>query len=202
MEKMIGTFSMLICICLPLILFYSRTGWIKENSKWKLFIVLLPIFSYLTYAFCHELCHYIGTLLVGREIIDYQLIPRFWKGDFSTAYIEHDGGTDFQNLIITISPYIRDLIFIPIGFYILRSKRISNAFIVGLLFMFFILSSLSNTFTNFVAYALYQKGDFNKISELIGEFWALFIGGGIIIYALIFILRVNRLYSGFAKTQK
>ncbi len=68
--------------------------------------------------------------------------------------------------------------------------------------MLFILSSLSNTFTNFIAYVIYQRGDFNKISELIGEYWALIIGGGIILYALIFILRVYRLYSGFAETQK
>lgn len=201
MEVIIGALSILICICLPLILFYSRSSWIKKNNSWRMFIVILPLIHYLTYAFFHELSHIIGISIVGGEIIDYQLIPRFWKGDLSTAYVEHNGGTKIQEFIITISPYLKDIIFIPIGFLILKSKRIINAFIIGLIFMFFILGSLTNVFTNFMGFIVSGKGDFYQINEIIGILWTIFIGVSIFIFALIFILRVYKLYTGFPNSK-
>ncbi len=76
MEEIIGALSILICICLPLILFYARSSWIKNNNSWKMFIVILPLIHYLTYAFFHEY----GFCIVIKCILKRKLLPLSWPG--------------------------------------------------------------------------------------------------------------------------
>ena len=197
MDRIIATLTIAFLVILPLIRFYQRNNWGKKANLINL-IFLLLIWS-ITYAAFHELCHLFGTYIVGGTITNYQLIPKYWKGDFRTAYVNPEYKTGFQEFVIRTIPYFRDLLFGIIGFLILKQQKIKNSFIVGLILIIFIFSSLFDVVTNFLGFAIDEDGDFNGLVKLIGRFWtyliALFISS-IIVWTT---YRVFQIYHDFPK---
>ena len=196
MKQIIGTLTLTFCVLLPLILFYKNSSW-QKNKIW-FNIVPLSFLWFFTYSFFHELSHMIGVLLVGGKIIDYQLVPRFWEGDFTTGYINPDIKTGFQEFIVRLSPYVRDLVILILGFVILNLKRIRNLFVVGLVFTFFILSSLYDIITNYLGYVIDNDGDFNGLSKLIGGALTNLIGISLSIFAIIITLIITKMYKSYS----
>lgn len=195
MDKIIGTLGVSLIIILPLIRFYQRSNWIKTQKL--IGIIGLTILWFLIATPLHELSHMIGAKISGVKITDYQLLPRYWKGDFRMAYIITDYETEIQEFIIRTAPYFRDLIIAMIGFLVLKSKRITYSFITGFIFVFFLLNSVFDIVVNFLGYSIDKDGDFNGLSKLIGHFWTYFIGISIIGLTSVLAYRIFKIYKGF-----
>ncbi|NBC64524.1 MAG: hypothetical protein GVY07_02520 [Bacteroidetes bacterium] len=195
MDKIIGTLGITLIIMLPLIRFYQRSNWTKTQNL--IGIIGLTILWFLIATPLHELSHMFGAKISGVKIIDYQLLPRYWTGDFRTAYIKTDNETGIQEFVIRTAPYLRDLIIAIIGFFVLKSKRITNSFIAGLIFVFFLLNSVFDIVVNFLGYAIDKDGDLNGLSKLIGHFWTYFIAISIIGLTLVLAYRIFKIYKGF-----
>ena len=123
MPDIISIIEIALIIVLPLIIFYQR-----RNCTLKQYIIniaLLYFIWYFSYAFLHELSHMFGSWIMGTKISDYQLITPFWKGDFSTAYVNSLFENKTQALVSLIMPYLRDIVFFIIGFWLLKRKRIT-----------------------------------------------------------------------------
>lgn len=200
MDKIIGTLGITIIIIYPLIRFYQRSNWTKTQNL--IGITGLTILWFLIATPLHEISHMIGAKISGLIITDYQLLPRYWTGDFRTAYIKTDYETRTQEFIVRIAPYFRDLIIAIIGFVVLKSKRITNSFIVGLVFVFFLLNSVFDIVVNFLGYSIDKDGDLNGLSKLIGHFWTYFIGIFIIGLTSVLTFRIFRIYKGFPEEIK
>jgi len=195
MDKIIGTLGISLIIILPLIRFYQRSNWTKTQKL--IGIIGLTILWFLIATPLHELSHMIGAKISGVKITDYQLLPRYWKGDFRMAYIKTDDETGIQEFIIRTAPYFRDLIIAMIGFFVLKSKRITYSFITGFIFVFFLLNSVFDTAVNFLGYSIDKDGDLNGLSKLIGHFWTYFIGISIIGLTSVLTYRIFKIYKGF-----
>lgn len=135
MDKIISTLAVTLIIILPLIRFYQRNNWTKTQKL--IGIIGLTILWFLIATPLHEISHLIGTKISGARILDYQLLPRYWEGDFLKAYIKPDYDTKLQEFIIRTSPYFRDLIITIIGYILLKKKLLKNSFIIGFIFLFF-----------------------------------------------------------------
>jgi hypothetical protein len=195
MDKIIGTFGITLIIILPLIRFYQRSNWTKTQCL--IGIIGLTILWFLIATPLHELSHMIGAKISGVRITEYQLLPRYWIGDFRTAYIKTDNETRIQEFIVRIAPYFRDLIIAMIGFVALTKKRITNSFIAGFIFVFFLLNSVFDIVVNFLGYSIDKDGDLNGLSKLIGHFWTYFIGISIIVLTSVLTFRIFKIYKGF-----
>lgn len=121
MDNFIAAIELALLIIFPLIIFYQNTN--KSYKLYILYIVLLYLMWFVTYALLHELCHVFGSWITGAKIKDYQLMPQFWKGDFKTGYVHADFENGFQSFISPLSPYLRDLIFLFIGYSMLIRKK-------------------------------------------------------------------------------
>jgi hypothetical protein len=192
MREIIGVFSAGLIIAFPVIKFYKRSNWTKKQN---LIAILSTLFLwYFIQSPLHELSHIIGGKIMGINIIAYQLIPKFWTGDFSNAWVRFEEiETNFQQFIITISPYIRDLIVAVIGFLILRTIQIHNYFVIGLIFSLLLLNSIFDIVNNFLGYAIMKFGDWNDISKLVGHIWTYFLGIGILAITIYLTYRIYKI---------
>jgi len=200
MDKIIGTLGVTLIIIFPVIRFYQRSNWTKTQNL--IGIIGLTILWFLLATPLHELSHMIGAKISGVKITDYQLLPRYWTGDFRTAYIKTDNETRIQEFIVRIAPYFRDLIIAMIGFVALKRKRITNSFMVGFVFVFFLLNSVFDILVNFLGYSIDKDGDLNGLSKLIGHFWTYFIGIVIIGLTSVLTFRIFKIYEGFPEKIK
>ncbi|HPF01990.1 MAG TPA: hypothetical protein PLV06_07705 [Bacteroidales bacterium] len=197
MDKIIGTLGIILIVILPLIRFYQRSNWTKTQIL--IGIIGLTILWFLIATPLHELSHMIGAKISGVKITDYQLLPKYWAGDFRTAYIKPEYDTRFQEFVVRTSPYFRDLIIAIIGYVVLIRKRIINPFIVGFIFVFFLLNSVFDIVVNFLGYSIDKDGDLNGLSKLIGHLWTYFIGIFIIGLTSVLTYRIFKNYKGFPR---
>lgn len=195
MTYIISIIEIAFLIVLPLIFFYQRS-----NLTYKQYIIniaLLYVIWYFSYAYMHELCHMFGSWIMGTPILDYQLIPPFWKGDFKTAFVNSLFETNTQAVVSLIMPYLRDIVFLIPGYLILKQKKITNYFISGLVLIVFILSPLYDVINNYSAFVFMAYGDFNGISEIIGALYTNAIGIVFTLTALFITFRILKIYKDF-----
>jgi len=174
MNYLINTIEIALFIILPLVLFYQRSSWNYKN--YILNILLLYFIWYLTYALLHELCHMLGVWMTGKKILNFQLIPHIWKGDFKTGYINYNFNSDSKDFFIIIMPYARDIIFLLIGIIILKKKIIKNSFVIGLILILLILSPLYDIIDNYSAFLFGALNDFNALKMTTNNFISNFVG--------------------------
>lgn len=152
----------------------------------------IPILWYFVYAPIHELSHLLGATLVGGQIVEVKLIPRFWAGEFGGAWIRSVGFTnEWSQLIMTFAPYFFDLLSIAVGVYVLKRILSGNAFLIGFLFMFLCLRPAFDLVGETIGFATGFRGDLFHIALAVGDFatWtflALSIAASI--YALIVVI--------------
>ena len=199
MDKLIGTLGVTFIIMLPLIRFYQRNNWTKTQNLMG--IIGVTILWFLIATPLHELSHMMGAKISGVRITDYQLLPKYWEGDFRTAYIKTDYETKFQEFSIRTAPYLRDLLMAIIGYVILTKKMITHFFIVGLIFTFLLLNSVYDIVQNFLGFAIAKDGDLNGLAKLIGYFWTYCIGIFIILTTTILACRTYKIYKGFPRVE-
>ncbi len=195
MDDVINTIELALLIILPLIVFYQITH--KSYKLYVLYVVLLYLIWLATYSLLHELCHAFGCLITGAEIKDYQLIPHFWEGDFKTGYLNADFENGYQSFISLTAPYFRDLIFLFIGYILLKRKKIINSFINGLVIVLFVLSPLYDVFNNYFAFVLGARNDFNGIKGTAGYFLTHTIGILFTLAGIYTLWRVFLLYKKY-----
>ncbi len=168
MNAIYRVIEILIIIILPLLVIYLRSHW--QRIEIYINVILLPLIWYLFYAPIHELSHMVGCVIVGADITNYRLFAHFWEGSFGFAYVAVKGGLglNMSSLIILISPYIFDFIFIIMGYIVLTKYKIKNSFLFGLTFLIFCLRPLYDIVDNYIG-IFYNHSDLVLASQIIGK---------------------------------
>lgn len=174
MDDLIVTIQLALLLVLPLILFYQRLN--VSYRSYVVYVVLLYSIWFATYALLHESSHLFGSWITGARIRDYQLVPEFWKGDYKTGYVNAEFENGVQSFVSHVFPYVRDLIFVGLGYAALKRRRLSHPFVCGLIIVLFVLSPLFDIVNNYLAFVLGGRNDFHGIAMTIGRTWAHAIG--------------------------
>jgi hypothetical protein len=188
--------EILVLIVLPLLIFYLRSKWPQKENV--ILVTVLPLLWYLFYAPIHELSHILGCIIVGAEIKDYRLFAHFWQGEFGFAYVDIAGGlgTNFKSLIILISPYLLDFLFLIIGYFILSRYKTKNSFLTGLIFLFLCLRPAYDIIDNYLG-IFYNYSDFVLVIEIIGRFLTYSYGLVTAAFAAYAISRILHKYKNY-----
>ena len=186
-----------LLIMLPLVLFYQRSSW--PFKQYALSIVIIYVIWYVTYALLHELSHMLGAWMFDKTIFGYKLIPKFWAGDFGVGYINYDYKSDGKDFVIILLPYLRDIIFLIIGYVLLIKPRLKKPFLLGLVLVLFVLSPLFDIANNYVAYLLGSMNDFNALKESSNALISNLIGICFFTASLIVTIVIIRRYKGYPK---
>jgi hypothetical protein len=157
MDDLIVTTELALIIVLPLIVFYQRLC--VNYRRYALYVVLVCSIWFATYSLLHESSHLFTSWITGARIGDYRLIPRFWEGDFKNAYVNAELESRFQRFVSPASPYLRDMIFLFVGYAVLKRPGRLHALISGLTLVLFVLSPLYDVVNNYVAFA---RGSFSS----------------------------------------
>lgn len=189
MNLLLSTLEIALLIMLPLILFYQKSNW--EIKSYLFWIPLIYILWYLSYGLIHEFIHLIGVWISGKEIFNYQLIPKFWEGQFGVLFVEYDFQGDTSDFFIIALPYFKDLLFVLIGYQLIKKTTLKSPFLVGLILTVFIFSSLYDVTNNYLAYLLLgYKNDFNALKVSSNAFLSHFIGSCILLVSAYFTVKV------------
>ena len=197
MNNIINTIELALLIIFPLIFYYQRIQ--KSYKTYIFYIVILYLIWFTTYSLLHELCHVFGSWITGANVTDYQLIPRFWEGDFKNGYVQSELENEYQLFFSPISPYLRDIIFLFIGYIFLKMVKIKYSFITGLVLILFVLSPLYDVFNNYFAFVIGAKNDFYSVRVAIGSFGVHTIG---LLFTLTGVVVLLRLYQISGKHTK
>jgi hypothetical protein len=169
MNHLLITFEILFTVVAPLLVLYLRGTWKQQTMV--ACMSTIPILWYFVYAPIHELSHLLGAYLVGAQILEVKLIPRFWAGETAVAWIKAEGFTsEWTQLIMTISPYVLDLVSIALGVYVLQRKLSRNAFLIGFLFMLLCLRPTFDLVCETIGFASGFRGDLFHIALTVGGF--------------------------------
>jgi hypothetical protein len=198
----IALIEMSLFVVIPLIAFYLYNNWPQKN--WILSIVVIIIVWFFTLPLFHESSHLIGVYLIGSKPVAYQLVPKFWEGDFTTAWVQSEPIRDWRGPIPGLSPYIKDVLLAIIGFMILRGKKVSNAFWAGFIYVFFCLGSLFDIANNYFQKLLgYVTGnDFYGVTLGWGDAWSNMIGIAFSIFAVCISIGVFMVYKSPNRIRK
>lgn len=169
MNPLLITVEILFAVVAPLLVLYLRGTWKRQTMV--ACMSTIPMLWYFVYAPIHELSHLLGAYLVGAQIVEVKLIPRFWAGEFAGAWIKSVGFTsEWSQLIMTISPYFFDLLSIAVGVYVLKRKLTRNAFLIGFLFMLLCLRPAFDLVCETIGFATGFRGDLFHIALTVGDF--------------------------------
>ncbi len=168
--------EILVFVVNPLIVFYLHNNW--PHKIVIINMVILVVVWFVTLPLFHELSHLIGVFLIGSKPTAYQLIPKFWEGDFTTAYVGSKPVIDWRAPIPGLSPYIKDILMLIIGFVFLKGKKVRNGIGAGFLYTFFCLGSTFDIVNNYSQKLLgYLPGnDFYGVTLGWGDAWSNIIG--------------------------
>ena len=192
MPYIISATEIALLIVLPLILFYQWSN--LTGKKYISDIALLYLIWFFTYACMHELSHMFGSWIMGTKILDYQLIPPFWRGDFSTAYVDSFFENKTEAVVSLIMPYLRDIILLITGFWFLRRRKSGNYFLTGLILILLILSPLFDIINNYSGFIIKSYGDFKELSLKVGIVYTNVIGSLFALTAIFITMRIFLIY--------
>jgi hypothetical protein len=196
---MLITLELLAVLVTPLLILYLRGTWPLRMTIPCL--LGIPLLWYLTYAPIHELSHAAATYLVGGKVVAMKLIPRFWLGEFGRAWITPEGLTEnWQQLIMTASPYILDIVCLAMAIVLLRRGFSKNAFVVGLVFMLLCLRPAFDFVCESIAFLTGDRNDLYFIEGHIGTLMMrslLLLSIGLSLFAIVVVVRR---FGGFPGT--
>jgi hypothetical protein len=196
MDHLLTTVEILVAVVVPLLVLYLRGTW--KPRTMMVCMSTIPILWYFFYAPIHELSHIIGTYIGGGQVLEVKLIPRFWVGEIAVAWVKTEGfANQWNQLIMTGSPYVLDLVSIAIGLSILHRKLSRNAFVVGFLLMLLCLRPAFDLVCETVGYAMGFHGDLYHIALTIGgpATWA-FLAAAILFSMYAIVVVIGR-FKGF-----
>lgn len=168
--------ELLLLVVNPLVIFYLRNNW--PRRIWIIYFLIILIIWFFTLPFFHELSHVIGVYMIGEKPTAYQLIPKFWEGDFTTAWVRSDPVNDWRGPIPGMFPYFKDIFLLIIGFIILKIRKVNNVFWTGFIYAFFCLGSMFDIVNNYLQklFGYVVGNDFYGVSLGWGEIWSNIIG--------------------------
>ena len=183
---LLNTCEILIVVVTPLLVLYLKGNW--PLRKVIPALVIIPILWYFTYAPLHELSHVAGVYLVGGKVIDYRLIPRFWLGEFSGAWVTPSGITQsWQQLTMSAFPYLLDIACFVAAIFVFRRQISRNPFFIGLAFMLLCLRPAMDFVFEPIAFLSGNRNDLYAIQQIVGPFaiWSfILISIGLSIYSI------------------
>jgi hypothetical protein len=167
-RELLITIEIMLIVNVPLLYLYLKRTWPLRTII--VCLLSIPVLWYLTYALLHELGHIAGTYVAGGRVIDYKLVPRFWAGEFGTAWITPDGLTHtWQQLLSTSFPYILNVVSMLVGIFVLQRRFLHHPFVIGLLFMLFCLRPAFDFVSELTGFLSGFKGDVAAIQSIIGS---------------------------------
>lgn len=178
---LLGFCCFLSLVVLPLVFYLKWRG--VTNKQMFSYFFLNYLLWYLPFAPIHEGAHLVAGWLTGLQAKSYQLVPRFWKGDFVNGYIEWGDGRHWQILLSCQAPYVLDGLSVLLGYCLFRSKRTYGPFVGALILTQTYLRSVFDVTVNYSAGTLAATGDFhylfggyNAIAVHTGA-WAVMLSG-------------------------
>jgi hypothetical protein len=190
------TAEILLTVIAPLLVLYLRGTW-KPRTMMAC-VSIIPIIWYFVYAPVHELSHLLGAYLVGARVVDVKLIPSFWAGEVAVAWIRAEGfANEWGELVMTIAPYVLDLVSIILGVCILHRTLSGNAFLVGFLFMLLCLRPAFDLACESIGFAAGFQGDLYHIALIWGGFVTWIVLALSIAFSMFAIIVVLGRYKGF-----
>jgi hypothetical protein len=134
------------------------------------------------------LSHAAGLYLVGGKAIDYLLIPRFWLGEFSGAWVTPSGITQsWQQLTFWAFPYMLDIVCFLVAIFVFRRGSSRNPFFIGLAFMLLCLRPAIDFVFESIGFLSGWRGDLYNIQQIVEPFaiWSfILISIGLAIYSI------------------
>lgn len=191
----ITTIEIALLVLLPLIWFYKQSNWSAKS-----YIYLIPILYlvwYFTYGLLHELAHLAGVLAFGKQVIDYQLIPHFWDGDYGSGFVNYEFKGEYKDFIIVALPYIRDVLFVALGYYLIKGKLTNHKFLVGLILIILVFSPLFDITNNYLGFVMGYRNDFNALRVSSNAFISNLVGISFMLFAAYYsfkVLKLSRMY--------
>lgn len=187
---LLSTCEILVIVVMPLLVLYLKGNWPLRKVIPSL--VVIPVIWYFSYSIVHELSHAAGTYLVGGKVIDYQLIPRFWLGEFRGAWATPGGLTQsWQRLTAHAFPYLLDIICFVIVLFVFKRSFSRNPFNIGMAFMFLCLRPAFNTLGETIGLLTGWRGDLYNMQQIVGPFalWSfILISIGLAVYSTLYSL--------------
>jgi len=154
---------------MPLLVLYLKGNWPLRKVIPPL--VIIPILWYFTYAPLHELSHAAGIYLVGGKAIGYKLIPSFWLGEFSGAWVIPSGITQsWQQLTMSAFPLILDIVSFVAAIFVFRRCSSRNPFFIGLAFMLLCLRPAFDIVGETLGLLTGWRGDVWYMQQIAGPF--------------------------------
>ena len=183
---LLSTCEILLVVVMPLLVLYLKGNWPLRKIIPPL--VIIPVLWYFTYAPLHELSHAAGTYLVGGKVIEYRLIPRFWLGEFSGAWITPSGITQsWQQLTIWAFPYMLDIVCFVVAIFVFRRYSSRNPFLIGFAFMLLCLRPAIDFVFESIGFLSGWRGDLWYMQQIVGPFaiWSfILISIGLAVYSI------------------
>jgi hypothetical protein len=182
----LSTMEVFALVVVPAILFYRRNAWpLRASTASFLGVAVITVF---TYPLCHELSHVIGVYAVGSRPTEVHLIPRYWRGEFTTgASVASEPVSGWFAAIPGLAPYLKDVALVVIGAWILRRRNVNSAFVAGLVYVTLCLASLFdivNNYSAFLVLGVAPGNDFYGTALTWGRTWAHAIGAAFSTLAL------------------
>ena len=199
-QERLSTIEIVVLFFYPLFIFYLRNDWAVR--KWVPYVVVLTVFILIIDPILHESSHVLGLYAIGSKPIDFQLIPKFWKGEFQHGgWVRSDYIAGWRGPIPGLAPYIKDVLLLTAGWFIFKRRTINNVFMAGLVYVFFFLSPAFDIINNYSIKLIgnVEGNDFHGAALGWGEFCANSIGILFSIYALSGIIWVLIIYKNFPK---
>ena len=174
----VSTMQVVTLGVVPLVLFYLRNRW--PVFRWSVALLGIVAVTVFTYAFLHEASHVLAVYAVGSRPVKVHLVPRYWAGEFTTgASVSSEPVDGWLGAIPGLGPYIKDVLFVVAGVWILRNRRIQTAFVAGLTYATFCLAPLFDLVNNYSIYVLFGEvpgNDFYGTALRWGPGWAHAVG--------------------------
>jgi hypothetical protein len=200
LQERLSTIEIVVLFFYPLFIFYLRNDWAVR--KWAPYVVVLTIVIVITDPILHESSHVLGLYAIGSKPIGFQLIPKFWHGEFQHGgWVRSDYIAGWRGPIPGLAPYMKDILLLTVGWFIFKRRKINNVFMAGFVFVFFFLSPAFDIINNYSIKLIgnVEGNDFHGASLGWGEFYANSIGILFSIYALSTIIWVLIIYKQFPK---
>ncbi len=174
----LSTMEVFTFVVAPAILFYLRNDW--PLLRWSASLLGIAVVTVFTYSFLHEGSHVLGLYAVGSRPTEVHLIPKYWQGEFTTgASVASEPVNSWVGAIPGLAPYVKDVLFIVIGTWILKRTRTKSAFLAGVVYVALCLAPLFDIVNNYsimLALGKVAGNDFCGAAERWGAVWANAIG--------------------------
>ena len=196
MNHLLITSEILLTVVAPLLVLYLKGNW--KHQTMIVCMCAIPVLWYFVYAPIHELSHLLGAYLVGGDVTEVKLIPRFWAGEVAGAWIRLEGVTNkWSQFLFTGAPYVLDVVSVAIGYVVLHRTLSQHGFLIGFLFMLLCLRPAFDLLCETVSFATGFRGDLFHLALTAGNVVTWTFLALAIMFSIAVIVLVLRRFRGF-----